>query len=460
MRQHVIRNPRPRIGNPQAHAVVGPGAQQNPARPLRGILRHRLGGVGEQVDHHLLQGVAIAQYRRDRRQVLVDRNVLELEVVAHEHEGALDHVIHVHRDALGGALARKGEQVPHDAPCPVRLLVDDAEVPAILAAQLLLLEQKLGEAGDRGEGIVELVGYARDELSHGRELLALDQLGLHSVLVGHVFHQHDDTLVLRGCGDTGGVHADRAPERTRSEDQGLRPVAPSRRREQLEQGGRPLEERVGQVAPDHRGDRDAQEGGQRAVRPAYLAGVVHHGDAPGERVERRLPLLFRVAHHLEEARIGDHDGGMRRDRREQADVLRRERAISRVGNDERPDHHAVRAQRHGGRRFGHDPLRQGRGLAARAADQLEPLATERSRHEARIVGADGASGEGSEGALGRGHRQGTRLRPAVAIRREGDQRPLGVEESHGVAHHLLHDAIELERPGQDVGQLLEGKELG
>src|SRR2546422_5266283 len=37
--------------------------------------------------------------------------------------------------------------------------------------------------------------------------------------------------------------------------------------------------------------------------------------------------------------------------------------------------------------------------------------------------------------------------------------PLRVEEAHGIAHHLLDDVVELEGPGEDVRELLKGKQL-
>src|SRR5207247_963610 len=40
------------------------------------------------------------------------------------------------------------------------------------------------------------------------------------------------------------------------------------------------------------------------------------------------------------------------------------------------------------------------------------------------------------------------------------QRAPGVEEAHRVAHDLLHDAVELQRLREHVGELLEGEELG
>src|SRR5213082_1299592 len=57
------------------------------------------------------------------------------------------------------------------------------QVPTVLRPEILLLEQELGQSRDRCEGVVELVRDARDELPHGGELLALDQLRLERLLI-------------------------------------------------------------------------------------------------------------------------------------------------------------------------------------------------------------------------------------------------------------------------------------
>ncbi|PYP12690.1 MAG: hypothetical protein DMD56_03130 [Gemmatimonadetes bacterium] len=98
----------------------------------------------------------------------------------------MDHVVQIHRRLLPGSLTREGEQVPHDPSRAIRLLVNHAQVPPILRAELLLLEQELGQPRDRRQGVVELVRHTGDELAHRGELLALDQLRLQRLLIRHV----------------------------------------------------------------------------------------------------------------------------------------------------------------------------------------------------------------------------------------------------------------------------------
>src|SRR3989454_5631450 len=92
----------------------------------RRIGGHRLRRVVEQVEHHLLQRAAVAQDRGEGRQVLLDRDVLELQVVAHEDEGALDHVVQVHRRLLGGSLRSEEHTSELQSPCNLvcRLLLE------------------------------------------------------------------------------------------------------------------------------------------------------------------------------------------------------------------------------------------------------------------------------------------------------------------------------------------------
>ena len=115
------------------------------------------------------------------------------------------------------------------------------------------------------------------------------------------------------------------------------------------------------------------------------------------------------------------------------------------------------AEGHGGGGVRHDPLRQRGGLAARAAHELEPLTPERTRDQPGIIGPDRSTGQGREDALGGRDGQRPRLEAALSVGGQGDEGPLRVEEPHGVAHDLLHDAVELEGAREDVRQLLEGE---
>jgi len=155
-----------------------------------------------------------------RPQVTVHLDVRDFQVVLHQLQRPLDHVVQVHGRALRGLLARERQQVAHDAAGPLRLLVDHLEVAPILLRDLLLLEQKLRQTCDRRERIVQLVCHAGDELPDGGQFLTLNQLRLHHLLIRHVFDQDDDALVLRRAGDASRVHAHRTAEALGAGDEG------------------------------------------------------------------------------------------------------------------------------------------------------------------------------------------------------------------------------------------------
>ena len=160
-----------------------------------GQVAHRLGGVGEQVQHDLLQRVPVTDHLGQvLRELDLRLDVPQPEVVAHQQQRALHQVVQVQPRTLGRSLAGEGEQVADDAPRALRLLVDHPQVATVARSQLLLLEQELRQPRDRREGIVELVRDAGHELPDGGELLALDQLGFHRLLLGDVLDQHDRRL--------------------------------------------------------------------------------------------------------------------------------------------------------------------------------------------------------------------------------------------------------------------------
>ena len=217
------------------------------------------------------------------------------------------------------------------------------------------------------------------------------------------------------------------------------------------------EQRLAQVLAHHRLDRSPEQRGERSVRPAHAALLVHDRHPLAQRVERRLPLLLRLAHEIEETGVGEHHGGVRGERGEQPDVLGREAAPARIGDEQRPHRHAVGVQRHGGGGVGLDLREQAGGSAAGVADQLELLSGERAGQQARVGAGDGVILELGERAH-RGRHPQRRVR-ARARRRQREQGAAGLQEPQCEAHHLVRDPLQLERVGEDVGQLLQGEQL-
>jgi hypothetical protein len=133
-----------------------------------------------------------------------------------------------------------------------------------------------------------------------------------------------------------------------------------------------------------------------------------------------------------------------------------EHAFPWVRDDQRADDDAVRAERHGGGRRGLHVAGDQRRLGTGVAHQLEVLARRGAGGEPPIVLGDRLAAQGGQRAFRRHDTQ----RIGRAVAHEGQEGALGVEEARGVARHLLHDAVQLQGVGQDVRQLLQGKELG
>src|SRR5438105_2564385 len=108
----------------------------------------------------------------------------------------LDDGIDVDDDVARLCLAREQKKVANDANCAVCLAFDEAHRLELLALQLVL-EQKLGEGGNAGKRIVQLVRYAGDQLANSRELLGSPEVIGDLLLLGQISdadHQSDDIV--------------------------------------------------------------------------------------------------------------------------------------------------------------------------------------------------------------------------------------------------------------------------
>jgi len=105
--------PVPVFGHPRRHVrdVLDPADLDAHGEPTS--TRHRVGGVGDQVDEDLRELITIAQHRRIRLvQDLDGLDALDAELVRHQDQCALDHLADVHR--LDAGRAATGEvQLPH-----------------------------------------------------------------------------------------------------------------------------------------------------------------------------------------------------------------------------------------------------------------------------------------------------------------------------------------------------------
>ena len=194
--EQVGRDARPRVLHLDPDHVAR--AERPHRQALLVALRalHRLLGVGDQVQEHLLELVRV-RHRFGDLLVVVPHHVdsPHPELVAPELQRVVQHLIDRGRGPLRLVLAREGQEVLHDAGGAPRLGVDHLGRRALVRPEALLGEQQLGERRDPGERVVQLVRHAGDELPDRGHLLRLDELLLQHRLVRHVADDAEHLLV-------------------------------------------------------------------------------------------------------------------------------------------------------------------------------------------------------------------------------------------------------------------------
>ena len=134
-------------------------------------LLHRLFGIRDEVQEHLLQLVRIGHGVRQRFIVFTPHvNAAHPELVAAQLQRVVEDLVNRRRDLFGFVLARKRQQVLNDAAGPPRFAVDRFRRGPLVGGKPLFGEQQLGERRNAGERVIELVRDARDQLSDRRHL--------------------------------------------------------------------------------------------------------------------------------------------------------------------------------------------------------------------------------------------------------------------------------------------------
>src|SRR5208337_772388 len=171
---------------------VGAGAYDLNAGGPRGFADSVV-SVVQDVEKYLLQLVGISD---DQGQGLVEAfdhlNAVADEIVRAQVHGALQDGVELNRLALRRHLAGKAEQVLHDLLGALRFLQNHPQIAARAFREFGVFHQEIGESEDGGEGIVDFVGDAGDQLSDGSHLLGVHQLGAQHSGVGDVGHHYDD----------------------------------------------------------------------------------------------------------------------------------------------------------------------------------------------------------------------------------------------------------------------------
>ena len=142
---------------PRAHDERSP-------RPLAD--EHRLLGVDDQVQQHLLHLVAVGEdLRQARRERVDDGDVRDALLVGAQRQRLAHHLVDVDHRARRLPLARERQQVADDARGALRFAEDRLEAAADRVVERRSLRQPLGPAEDRRQRVVQLVRDAGDRLA-------------------------------------------------------------------------------------------------------------------------------------------------------------------------------------------------------------------------------------------------------------------------------------------------------
>ena len=148
--------------------------------------RHRVAGVDDEIDDHLLELVEVGL---DQPQVAAVDDV-ELDRLAdqpaQQHLQFRQHVVELQRLRAQRLPAREGEQLPHQPRRAIGVLLDLHDVLEGRIGRPVIGEQQVGIADDRGQHIVEVVRDAAGELADRLHLLALGEILLQRALLGGV----------------------------------------------------------------------------------------------------------------------------------------------------------------------------------------------------------------------------------------------------------------------------------
>src|SRR6266446_4530934 len=129
------------------------------------------------------------------------RTEFHLDVVAAERmlvqlQSALDEAVDVERFLVRGRGARELEEILDDARGAARLPMGEFQLSLGRVIGAFPLSEKLGDAEDSGERIVQLVGDAGEHLAHGGQFFRLDELLLKAFEVSNIAAGKNHAFVL------------------------------------------------------------------------------------------------------------------------------------------------------------------------------------------------------------------------------------------------------------------------
>src|SRR5258708_18195718 len=149
-------------------------------------------GIQHEVQHHLLDFLAVDQHRHQTR-VQLERqgDVAQVELVLAQVRRGANDLVQIRRRSIGRGPAHEREQIADDLPGARGFLSDQLEI-ALLDGGGALLDHQLDAPDDRLKGIVNLVRHAGHQLADGRQALAVDELIAELQLVGDVALDADE----------------------------------------------------------------------------------------------------------------------------------------------------------------------------------------------------------------------------------------------------------------------------
>ena len=136
---------------------------------------HRLAGVGEQVQEHLLNLVAADERQRRGLDEQLDLHAVLAHLALEQHERFFDELRQIGRRAVGAAIAGHAEDAVGDLLGPLRG-VEDLGEGLVAGGFVLVAEAELGVVDDRREDVVEFVRGGAGKLAEGGEALGAAQL--------------------------------------------------------------------------------------------------------------------------------------------------------------------------------------------------------------------------------------------------------------------------------------------
>src|SRR5262249_2065097 len=147
---------------------------------------HRVASIDGQVDQHLLDlpGVGANQAEIGRRQhyqldIFADQTAQQLIQTCQQ-------VVRIKNSRLDALLAREGQQLARELRGGGRGVVNLMQVCPLLRACGQRVERQLGVANNRGQQVIEIVGYAAGQPPDALHLAGLEQLRFQTAAVGDI----------------------------------------------------------------------------------------------------------------------------------------------------------------------------------------------------------------------------------------------------------------------------------